>query len=314
MFAVFGDGTPTIPNPNVFTESTLTQNRRRSGAFTQRLPLDIPPGRNGLQPDVTLDYNSQRTQDSIVGYGWQLSIPYIQRLNKTGSQNLYSAARRTSPRRSMASSQTSTHCTHRGNDIPIHPRLPSRSPSTKRRSARRDSRSYTVPAGGSNKLFLVLLANGNYQYALRNPQRRTAHLRAHHGSVNRAYYFVGYLANPTSGTFTMNWSPGTNADYTLLTVTDAAQTNPIDASNVTTVNPGTTSSTSVTTTQGNDLLLSFPVGSSASPHSPASVPARHKRSPRRIRNSAHRRARTNSSDDRGHRDHDDQHLRLSADG
>ena len=43
------------------------------------LPLDIPPGRNGLQPDVTLDYNSQRTQDSIVGYGWQLSIPYIQR-------------------------------------------------------------------------------------------------------------------------------------------------------------------------------------------------------------------------------------------
>ena len=60
-----------------------------SGAFTQRIPLDIPPGRNGLQPDVTLDYNSQRTQDSIVGYGWQLSIPYIQRLNKTGSQDLY---------------------------------------------------------------------------------------------------------------------------------------------------------------------------------------------------------------------------------
>ena len=60
-----------------------------TGAFTQSIPLDIPPGRNGLQPDVTLDYNSQRTQDSIVGYGWQLSIPYIQRLNKTGSQNLY---------------------------------------------------------------------------------------------------------------------------------------------------------------------------------------------------------------------------------
>src|SRR5262249_7434666 len=55
----------------------------------QKVPLDIPPGRNGLQPDVSLQYNSQNTSDSIVGYGWTLSIPYIQRLNKTGSQDLY---------------------------------------------------------------------------------------------------------------------------------------------------------------------------------------------------------------------------------
>jgi RHS repeat-associated protein len=127
-----------------------------------------------------------------------------------------------------------------------------------------DSRSYAVPAGGSNKLFLVLLTNGS----LTAP---TATLNGASltfvsiGTANRAIYFVGYLANPTSGTFTMNWSPNANSDYTLLTVKDAAQTNPIDVSNVTTVNPGTTLTTSVTTTQGNDLLLSFPVGSSASP-------------------------------------------------
>jgi hypothetical protein len=41
---------------------------------------------------VTLDYNSQRTKDSIVGYGWNLSIPYIERLNKTGSQDMYGIA------------------------------------------------------------------------------------------------------------------------------------------------------------------------------------------------------------------------------
>jgi hypothetical protein len=92
VFASFGDGTPTIPNPNVFTESDAPKIDGASGAFTQRIPLDIPPGRNGLQPDVTLDYNSQCTQDSMVGYGWQLSIPYIQRLNKIGSQNLYSSS------------------------------------------------------------------------------------------------------------------------------------------------------------------------------------------------------------------------------
>jgi Resolvase, N terminal domain len=39
-----------------------------------------------MQPDVSLIYNSRNTdQDSVVGYGWSLSIPYIERLNKTGS-------------------------------------------------------------------------------------------------------------------------------------------------------------------------------------------------------------------------------------
>ena len=80
---------PTVTAPNVFANTSLPKVDSATGAFTLSVPLDIPPGRNGLQPDVTLDYNSQRTQDSIVGYGWQLSIPYIQRLNKTGSNNLY---------------------------------------------------------------------------------------------------------------------------------------------------------------------------------------------------------------------------------
>jgi hypothetical protein len=49
------------------------------------------PCRSGLQPDVSFQYNSQ-TSDSIVGYGWSLPIPYIQRLKTTGSQNLYNDA------------------------------------------------------------------------------------------------------------------------------------------------------------------------------------------------------------------------------
>ena len=80
---------PSLKNPDIFTDAAQPRINGSTGAFTQSVPLDIPPGRNGLQPDITLDYNSQRTQDSIVGYGWQLSIPYIQRLNKTGSQDLY---------------------------------------------------------------------------------------------------------------------------------------------------------------------------------------------------------------------------------
>src|SRR5262249_21672269 len=91
-YATFGDGTPTVQNASLFTESDLPKIDGASGAFTQRIPLDIPAGRNGLQPDVALEYNSQNTKDGIVGYDWSLSIPYIERINKTGTQDLYGSS------------------------------------------------------------------------------------------------------------------------------------------------------------------------------------------------------------------------------
>jgi hypothetical protein len=82
---------PTVLTPNVFSmQSVAPQVNQQTGALTEKMCLDIPPGRNGIQPDVSLEYNSQQTnQDSEVGYGWSLSVPYIERLNKTGSENLY---------------------------------------------------------------------------------------------------------------------------------------------------------------------------------------------------------------------------------
>src|SRR5262249_13143378 len=64
---------------------------QNSGALVESIKLDIPPGRSKLQPDISLIYNSQKLQDdSIVGYGWSLSIPYIERMNKRGTDHLYS--------------------------------------------------------------------------------------------------------------------------------------------------------------------------------------------------------------------------------
>ena len=81
---------PTISNPNLFTSrSSVPDVDQSTGAFTQRFPLDIPPGRNGLTPDLALVYNSQQLDDGIVGYGWSLSIPYIERFNRTGIERLY---------------------------------------------------------------------------------------------------------------------------------------------------------------------------------------------------------------------------------
>jgi Salmonella virulence plasmid 65kDa B protein len=137
-----------------------------TGAFTQQIPLDIPPGRNGVQPDVTLDYNSQRTKDSIVGYGWALSVPYIERENKTGSQNLYgNTPYFTSSIDGELANSTSTANTP--TSLSIMDSLPLGVfyvpyPSTG------DSQSYTVPIGGVNKLFLVLVSQKHYHSTDRN--------------------------------------------------------------------------------------------------------------------------------------------------
>jgi RHS repeat-associated protein len=61
-----------------------------TGALGYSYPLTLPPGRNGMTPDLSLQYNSQNTaSDSVIGYGWNVSIPYISRENKHGVDQLY---------------------------------------------------------------------------------------------------------------------------------------------------------------------------------------------------------------------------------
>jgi RHS repeat-associated protein len=62
-----------------------------SGALNYSYPLDVPPGRNGLHPDLMLSYNSQSLEEgSVFGYGWLINIPTIQRKNTHGTDKLYS--------------------------------------------------------------------------------------------------------------------------------------------------------------------------------------------------------------------------------
>jgi hypothetical protein len=66
---------------------------QNTGAARLTYPISVPPGRNGLQPNVDLSYNSQNSQlGSIFGEGWSINIPYIQRLNKNGVDHLYSSS------------------------------------------------------------------------------------------------------------------------------------------------------------------------------------------------------------------------------
>ena len=70
-----------------------------------------------------------------------------------------------------------------------------------------------------------------------------------------------YVANPASGTFSVSWSGGTVFQYSIFTLQDAAQTNPIDAAAVNyMLSSGSSVSGSVTTTQGNGLILDNVIG------------------------------------------------------
>lgn len=62
-----------------------------TGSLQYQIPIVVPPGRNGLNPDLKLVYSSEPTdQVSPYGYGWSDNIPYIERINKKGTNKLYS--------------------------------------------------------------------------------------------------------------------------------------------------------------------------------------------------------------------------------
>jgi RHS repeat-associated protein len=94
--ALFGQGSGS-PGPGSVAASFFNQSQfkidQNSGAARITYPIAIPPGRNGIQPNVDLSYNSQNSQlGSIFGEGWSINIPYIQRLNKNGVDQLYSSS------------------------------------------------------------------------------------------------------------------------------------------------------------------------------------------------------------------------------
>lgn len=60
------------------------------GALEYNLPISLPPGRNGMTPDISLSYSSKNSQDVGFGYGWDIGIPSITRYNQTGFNSLYS--------------------------------------------------------------------------------------------------------------------------------------------------------------------------------------------------------------------------------
>jgi hypothetical protein len=57
--------------------------RKQTGAGSYSLPIEVPDGRNGLQPELELAYSTGNS-DGAFGLGWALGVPAISRKTKIG--------------------------------------------------------------------------------------------------------------------------------------------------------------------------------------------------------------------------------------
>jgi YD repeat-containing protein len=124
-----------------------------------------------------------------------------------------------------------------------------------------ESFSYTVPSGGSNKLLMVLFGDNSATGPTSITQNGTDFTSSPYPSDGNLFAWNAkpldrVPCKPSSGTFSMSWGGTTYSEMAVFTVQNAAQTNLVDAQNLT-CGTANTMSSATTTSVGNDLLLSY---------------------------------------------------------
>lgn len=77
---------PIIIEDANFNGATKGQFSVSNGAATYNIPIEVPPGINGVEPKVGIAYNSQAA-NGIAGYGWDISG--LSTIGKIGSNKYY---------------------------------------------------------------------------------------------------------------------------------------------------------------------------------------------------------------------------------
>src|SRR5262249_52358629 len=61
-----------------------------AGALNYAYASSLPPGRAKLTPNISLQYSSAPGSNvNVFGYGWSISIPSIMRINRKGTDSMY---------------------------------------------------------------------------------------------------------------------------------------------------------------------------------------------------------------------------------
>jgi hypothetical protein len=98
LMSLSGGGGPIVPEPQIRTGapysvglSSQSDVDRKTGAMGYTYPLTLPPGRNGLTPQLALTYSSNihNLDQTLFGNGWGISIPRIERMTRQGVDNVF---------------------------------------------------------------------------------------------------------------------------------------------------------------------------------------------------------------------------------
>lgn len=207
---------------------------------------------------MSLQYNSQNTSYGIVGYAWSLSIPYIERFNKTGSQNLYATSSYfTSSTEGELAYEGATSTTVVASTTPTTPTVLDTLPVTAHTtSGTSQSFSYT-PIAGTNTVEAVMIHshNGDTATVSQNGVAMTCS-GVFSGSESADGLQVCYLAAPTAGTLSIAVSPGSGIEAYVVTMGGIDQTTPYDTG-IKDFASATSITSSITTAAANDLLLAL---------------------------------------------------------
>lgn len=71
---VLGAEPPKAADLHVGDSSVSTQ----TGAYRYTYPIEVPPGRNGMAPHLSLTYSSQGAIYGGIAAGWELAVPWVQ--------------------------------------------------------------------------------------------------------------------------------------------------------------------------------------------------------------------------------------------
>lgn len=74
----------TAPEPSKFELGNYDV-AEKTGAATYTFPIDVPPGRKGMKPDLALSYSSRAPLRGGIAAGWSLQLPSITLDTSTGT-------------------------------------------------------------------------------------------------------------------------------------------------------------------------------------------------------------------------------------
>ena len=72
---------PPSAKASTSNKSFRIQESKYSGSLVYSYDIKVPPGVQGLQPNISLSYNNQSVKEisSWCGLGWDINLSYVQR-------------------------------------------------------------------------------------------------------------------------------------------------------------------------------------------------------------------------------------------